>query len=225
MSNDSPIFLTVRGKANAETLEAARALHNQTAGNPQGVAAAQSLGDFSHNVYVPVVGAQSSAQAGELMFHDVWENPKGLMDFFSNPDVQKGGAALFKARDATVWMPAVGAFGFNLPSPALRTDRLIGMIRGQIGSAERAIETFKKVMGKSARDARRHGQLSHQLYIKMNPPGDSSPLELLGVDVWYDAAGMAEHYKTMNMADLGPVFSAPPDASIWKSAPGQWVEW
>jgi hypothetical protein len=32
---------------------ASRDLHNATAGNPDGVAVAKSLGDLSHNVYLP----------------------------------------------------------------------------------------------------------------------------------------------------------------------------
>jgi hypothetical protein len=220
-----PIFLTVRGQTRPETIDGARILHNQTAGSKEGVAAARALGDLSHKVYVPVPTPQSSAKPGELLFHDVWESPEGLMQFFGNAHVQEQGGRMFSARDATVWMPARGAFGFNLPAPARRSERLVGMIRGKIASPEKAIDAFRAATAKHVRDARRRGQISHQLYIKMNPPGDSSPVELLGVDLWFDADGMREHYSSMDMGALAPVFSAAPDATIWQEAPGEWNEW
>jgi len=221
MISTGNVFLTVRGVTSAETLEHARTLHNQTAGNPQGVAAAQTLGDFSHNVFIPLDGAKSN----ELLFHDVWQSPEGLMKFFSNPDVQKSGGALFKNRDATVWMPATGALSYGFPAPARRTERYVGMVRGPIASPEKAIEIFNKVHAEAMGQARRHSQMSHQLYIKLNPPGDNSPLELLGVDVWYDKNGMTEMYKALDMKTLGAAFSGPADPTIWQSAPGEWVEW
>ena len=39
---DWPVLLTVRGTTVPKTLEEARVLHNQTAGSPQGIAAAGS---------------------------------------------------------------------------------------------------------------------------------------------------------------------------------------
>ena len=43
-------LLTVLGTPKGVSPEKATDLHNMTAGNPQGVAAAKSLGDLSHNV-------------------------------------------------------------------------------------------------------------------------------------------------------------------------------
>ena len=55
MNDDLTLYLlTIRGTLSPDTLEAARKVHNQTAGNPDGVAAAKSLGDVSHMVYVPM---------------------------------------------------------------------------------------------------------------------------------------------------------------------------
>src|SRR5262245_64645481 len=83
-----PVVLTVRGTLNPKTLEAARSLHNDTAGSPQGIAAARALGDLSHKVYAPCLrSSQSSAREGELLFLDSWADPKGIMEFFSNPHV------------------------------------------------------------------------------------------------------------------------------------------
>jgi RNA polymerase sigma-70 factor (ECF subfamily) len=67
-TNESLVFLTVRGKLVPKTLEAACTVHNQTAGSPDGIAAARALGDLSQKVYAPVVGL--GAGPDELLFFD-----------------------------------------------------------------------------------------------------------------------------------------------------------
>src|SRR4051812_28308602 len=89
------VFLTVRGKYIPDSLESCRVVHNETAGSAPGVAAARSLGDLSHKVYAPLVTPQSSAKVGEVLFCDWWQDPKGLMDFFANENVQMQGTKLF----------------------------------------------------------------------------------------------------------------------------------
>src|SRR4051812_40051448 len=224
---DWPVLLTVRGTAIPKSLEEMRVLHNQTAGSPQGIAAARSLGDLSHMVYAPsLTSKQSTAKAGELLFMDVWVNARGIMEFFANENVVQQGSKLFSSRDATVWMRAEGSFSYSLPAPRGKTQRFVGLIRGPIASAEKAIEIFRGVDMEAQRDARRRGLLSHELFIKMNAPGDSSPLELLGVDVWSDFSGMTEHYgEAKHMAPLGSAFSGAPTPSTWEQAPGEWSEW
>jgi hypothetical protein len=102
MSIELPVTLTVRGKA-IRSGDAMRAIHNDTAGSPQGIAAARSLGDLSHKVYTPKGG---DAKPDELLFLDVWVDPAGIGQFFAHPDVAAQGAQLFHTKDATVWMPA-----------------------------------------------------------------------------------------------------------------------
>lgn len=226
MSNDSGIFLTVRGKYLSSTLEACRVVHNETAGSAPGIAAARALGDLSHKVYAPLHTPISSAKDGEVLFCDWWQDPKGLMDFFANENVQMQGTKLFTSRDATVWMPAKGSFSYVLPSAAGKNERYVGMIRGPIKSPEAAIEIFRTADIKAQRAARARGLLSHEVFIKMNPPGDASPLELLGVDIWCDAKGMGEHYSDpAEMTALAGAFSGKADPTTWVQAPGQWSEW
>src|SRR5262249_17943600 len=67
------IQLVIRGTLNTPVLDEVRKIHNETAGNPQGVAAARSLGDLSHNVFVPLADA-----ATELLILDTWNNLDGL---------------------------------------------------------------------------------------------------------------------------------------------------
>ena len=52
-------LLSIRGTLSAPTLEESRSIHNETAGAPANVAAAQSLGDLSHMVYVPAGGPEA----------------------------------------------------------------------------------------------------------------------------------------------------------------------
>jgi hypothetical protein len=220
------VFLTVRGTYLTPSLEACRVIHNDTAGSASGIAAARSLGDLSHKVYAPVPTERTSAKEGEVLFCDWWQDAKGLMDFFSNEQVQMQGAKLFQSRDASVWMPAKGSFSYTLPAAAGKTERHVGMVRGPISSPEAAIEIFRAADSKAQRTARLRGLLSHEIFIKMNPPGVTAPLELLGVDVWCDAKGMAEHYADPNeMKALSGAFTGAPDASVWTQAPGNWSEW
>jgi len=223
-----PVFLTVRGTFKPPTLEAMRILHNETAGSERGIAAARALGDLSHKVYAPCLQASktSGAKEGELLFLDVWENPKGIMDFFSSAETQAAGGNLFKSRDPTVWMPARGAFSFHLPAAMNKGERLVGLIRGPVKSPEAAIAVFQTMGTQGLRDARRRGQTSHDLFVKLNAPEDRSPLEILGVDTWSSLPGLLEHYTdNPHMAALGSIFTAPPQASVWEQAPGKWSEW
>ena len=224
---DWPVLLTVRGKMLPNSLEEMRVLHNRTAGSPPGIAAARSLGDLSHLVYAPFAGLpQSTAKPGELLFLDVWQSPKGIMDFFSNEQVIQQGTKLFSARDATIWVRAEGSFSYALPPARGKNDRIIGMLRGPIASPAKAIEIFRAVDINAQRDARRRGLLSHDLYIKLSAPGDASPPELLGIDVWSDRGGMAEHYgDATHMQALGGTFTGAPDPSAWEPAAGEWSEW
>ena len=225
MSQSGQVFLTVRGKHRARDLEGARKLHNEIAGSPQAIAAARALSDLTHNVFVPIEDAPTSPPSNELLFLDVWEDAKGITEFFAAEDVQKGGERLFSSRDASVWVPAVGAFGFELPAPSRRTERAIGLVRGPVGSPEKAIEIFRKETEKRVRDARKLGQISHQLYVKLAPPGGRGPQELLGVDVWFDVKGMGEHYQALDMGAYAAAFTGAPDATVWAAAPGEWAEW
>jgi hypothetical protein len=224
---DWPVLLVVRGKMVPKTLEEMRVVHNQTAGSPPGIAAARALGDLSHMVYAPsLTSAQSTAKAGELMFLDVWVHPKGIMEFFSNEQVAQQGSKLFSSVDHTIWMNAQGAFSYHLAAPRGKNDRYIGLVRGPIASPEKAIDIFRTVDIDAQRDARRRGLLSHEVFIKLNAPGDSSPLEVLGLDCWCDFNGMTEHYNDeTHMRGLSAAFSGTPQPSVWEQAPGQWSEW
>ena len=220
MTIELPVTLTVRGTT-TKVGDAQRTLHNDTAGSPQGVAAARALGDLSHKVYAPLGG---DAKPDELLFLDVWVDPAGIGRFFSSPEVAAQGAQLFVAKDATVWMPARGAYCYSLPAPRDRSDRFVGIVRGKIASPEQAIEIFKANDARAVGEARKRGQISHEIFIKLGPPGE--PLELLGIDVWCDEAGMNAHYgDPTHMSALGGAFTEKPSASTWKQAPGLWSEW
>lgn len=218
MNIESPVLLTVRGALNPKSLEAARTLHNETAGSQQGIAAARALGDLSHKVYAPVVKA-GGTEEGELLFIDYWTNPQGIGQFFSNAHVQEQGNKLFAKRDPVVWMPAKGAFSFNLPAAQGRNDRWLGVVRGVVRSPEAAIETFRAVLASKLPDARRRGQLSHEIFFRI----DGKEPEMIGLDVWCDAEGMQEHYR--DLKGYEGAFAAKPTTSVWEQASGGWSEW
>jgi hypothetical protein len=226
-SLDTAVVLIIRGTLVPKSNEEARALHNQTAGSEPGIAAPRASGDLIHKVYASAsMGTMAPGKPGELLFVDVWADARGLMEFFANPDVQAQAARLFSARDASVWMPARASSSYHLPAPAGRNDRFVGMLRAPIASPHQALEVFRAVDTKAQRDARRRGLMSHELFIKVDPPGQTSPPELLGIDVWHDFQGMTEHYSDeAHMSGLRGAFAGAPDASVWAQAPGLWSEW
>jgi hypothetical protein len=221
--NEDLFLLAIRGTLNASVLDDGRKIHNETAGNPQGVAAARALGDLSHNVYVPL--QDDPARASELLILDTWNDLDGLGKFFSDPQVQGGGSMMFKTRDPVVWR-ASGTYGFVLPAPRARTERFVGVIRGTVTSREAAGAAFDTAARKTINAARMLGQVSHQMFYRVTPPGEPASNELIGLDVWHDAEGMAKFYADTTAAQgLYRVFTAPPVTSIWKQPAGQWVEW
>src|SRR5438477_2015201 len=96
-------LLSIRGTLAPSILEAARTIHNQTAGAPESIAAARSLGDLSHMVYVPL--ERPASGAGEFLIMDLWNSLPGLNQFFANPQVQEGGGLIFTQREPVVWAP------------------------------------------------------------------------------------------------------------------------
>ncbi len=222
-NGDSLVLLTVRGTPVPPDFEAACALHNETAGSPQGIAAARGLGDLSHKVYTPVAGAPG-AEPNEILFLDVWLSAEGIGTFFSDPRVGEQAGRMFSKRDGVVWMPARGAFGFDLPAPRGKDDRYLGVVRGVVPSPEATIGAFRAALAPKLADARRRGQLSHAIYFRVPMPGAPSKPEVLGLDVWCDAAGMQEHYR--ELSGLAPAFAGRPQTSVWEPARGgSWSEW
>jgi hypothetical protein len=218
------VLLTVRGTFASKSLDNARVLHNETAGSPPGIAAARALGDLSHNVFVAGKGPRSTARDGEILFLDRWANAQGIGQFFGNANVQEQAGKLFTKRDAAVWMPAEGAYSYVLPVPKARRERIVAVLRAPITDAKAAIAVFAKVDAQARAIARKRGLISHELFIKIAQPGE--PLELLGMDVWYDAAGMAEHYgDPEHISEIFAALSGQPDPSVWFEAPGDWSEW
>jgi hypothetical protein len=221
--NSPSVLLTVRGTLIPTDRDEARQLHNQTAGSAEGVAAARSLGDLSHNVFTPLPGAPGAAE-NELLFLDVWKNAEGIGMFFSDAQVQEGAAMLFSDREAVVWMPADGAFGFELAAPMHLTGRYLGVARGPITDPHAAVDAFRATLEPTISDARRLGQLSHQLYVRLPMPDQPAPAEVIGLDVWADPNGMGEYYESLSGFEAA--FSGEPQTSVWEQATGgTWTEW
>jgi hypothetical protein len=190
------------------------------------VAAARALGDYSHKVYTPALvgGDMAGAAPDELLILDVWEKPEGIQQFFSDEQVRQGGAKLFSKRDPVVFMPAEGAYAFNLPAPMGKNERFVGLLRATVKSPQQAMDLFRATNAPLTNLARQRGQLSHQLYFKLAPPAADGSAELLGVDVWTSLEGMGQHYQE-HMAPLMPAFLGRPSTSIWSQPAGEWTEW
>ena len=182
-----------------------------------------SLGDLSHKVYAPKGG---DAKPDELLFLDVWVEAAGIGKFFSHPDVAAQGAQLFVHKDAD----RVDAGARRLQLLAARAPRQARALRRARArpdreSPETTIEIFaRRRRGRQSPTRASAGILSHELFIKLGPPGE--PLELLGIDVWSDFAGMTAHYAdATHMAALQGAFAGQAVGEHLAAGGGRWSEW
>jgi len=217
-------LLTIRGTLASATRQDAQAMHNETAGAPESMAAARSMGDLSHMVYVPLAPAETGA--GEVLFMDQWNSIEGLNQFFANPDVQEQAGQLFSERNAVVWTPAEGFYSYHLSTPYGSDDRVIAMVSGTVHSREEAMAVHNAIVGSQINVAHMAGDLSHEAYFQLSPPGEPESLEFLAVDVWNNAEGMAAYYGDPNFqSGVLQLFTSAPTVSAWNQTTGEWVEW
>ena len=215
-------LLTVRGTTAVPTLDAARQMHNATAGAPQSAAGARSLGDLSHNVFAPI-GTQL---AGQLLFIDVWNSLSGLNTFFANPQVQAAAGELFTTRDGIVWSRLEGFGDYHVLTPKGRSVGAVGVLQATVSSIEAAAGAFAAYAAATINTARTYGIVSHSIWARVPNPGEAPPSEVIGVDFWMDADRMNEYYDlSLGFEHFDPVFAGAPDTSVWQAAPGDWVEW
>jgi quinol monooxygenase YgiN len=217
-------LLTIQGTLKSDTLADASATHNKTAGDPNNIAAARSLGDLSHMVYLPT--EKPASGAGDVLFIDQWNSIDGLNKFFANEDVQKGAELIFSKRDPVVWTPAEGFYTYHLPAPYGKNDRFVAMVRGTVASRQAAMELNNQLVGSGINGARMAGDLTHDVYFRLTAPGEAESLEFLAIDVWMDSTGMTTYYQNPDFqAGISKLFTAPPTVSIWTQTIGEWVEW
>ena len=217
-------LLAIRGTLAPATLEAARNIHNETAGAPPSVAAARSLGDLSHMVYVPA--NQPGADAREFLILDVWNSRDGLNQFFANPQVQEQAGRIFSTRDPVVWAPADGFLSYHLPTPYGKNERIVAVVRAPIRSRDAAQAIHNPLVTSQLNKARMAGAVSHQAYFRLAPPDAPEALEFFAVDAWMSAAGMSEFYEDPGFVHgFQDLFASPPSTSVWTHPAGDWVEW
>lgn len=227
--------LTIFGDLAPATIEETRVIHNATAGDPTSSARARSLGDLSHRVYVPVVPPTmgdagvtdgGSAGAGPFLILDIWNDVTGLNTFFSDPMVQAGGAMIFRTRDPIVWDQADGFTTYHTPAPADATDRFYAVIRGTVRSRTDAQTVNNMAVAGGMEAARMLGDLSHDAYWRLVPPGSPPSNDLLIIDVWTSLSGLMTFYSNPDFQRVfGALFTAPPSVTIWQRPAGDWTEW
>lgn len=229
MSDQLSVFLlTIRGMLAPATLEDSRKIHNQTAGDPAGVAAAKSLGDVSHMVYVPALHDEHSETkgAGEFLIMDLWTSLEGLNTFFADKHVQEGGAMIFTERDPVVWAAAQGFTSYHIPAPFGMNDRFITTARATVQSMEEACVLHNRAVANTIGKARRAGNLSHESYFRVAAPGSPEALEWLGVDVWMRPDEMMSLYEDPEFLEsFNHMFTAEADTAVWVRPKGDWTEW
>ena len=228
MSDLNVFLLAIRGTLAPKTLEEARKVHNMTAGDPAGIAAAKSLGDVSHMVYVPVQhdGHAKTNGAGEFLIMDLWTSIEGLNTFFADKQVQEGGALIFSERDPVVWTAAPGFTSYQIPAPFGMNDRFITTARGTVKSVDEARTLHNAAVAKTISRARQAGNLSHDSYFRLAAPGSPEALEWLGVDVWMRPDEMMSLYEDPEFLEgFNHMFTAEADTAVWVHPKGDWTEW
>lgn len=225
MSQDLSLYLlSIRGTLASPTLDAAREIHNSTAGAPANVAAAQSLGDVSHMVHVPMEKSENGA--GEFLILDIWSSMDGLNQFFANPHVQEQAGQIFTTRDPVVWHAAEGFTSYHIPAPFGMNDRFITTVRGTIKSMEEACKLHNSSIAKTIGKARKAGNLSHEAYLRMAAPGSPEAMEFFAVDVWMRPDNMMEYYEDPEFLEgFDHMFTAEANTGVWVHPKGNWVEW
>ena len=228
MSDLSVFLLAIRGTLAPKNLEEARKVHNMTAGNPAGIAAAKSLGDVSHMVYVPLQhnGHANGNGAGEFLIMDLWTSIEGLNTFFADKQVQEGGAMIFTERDPVVWAAAPGFTSYQIPAPFGVNERYLTTARATVKSVDEARTLHNKAVAKTIRKARQAGNLSHDSYLRLAAPGSPEALEWLGVDVWMRPDEMMSLYEDPEFLEgFNHMFTDEADTAVWVHPKGDWTEW
>jgi hypothetical protein len=225
MDHDLNLYLlAIRGTLAPPTLEAARKVHNSTAGAPANVAAAQSLGDVSHMVYAPM--EKPKAGAGEFLILDIWNSVDGINQFFANPTVQEQAGQIFTQRDPLVWQAANGFASYHIPSPFGKNDRFVTTVRGKLKSIDESCTLHNTSIVKTIGKARKAGNLSHEAYLRMAAPGSPEAMEFFGVDVWMSADAMMGYYEDPDfLAGFDHMFTGEANTAVWSHPKGDWVEW
>ena len=225
MSNDLSLFLlAIRGTLASPTIAEARKLHNSTAGHPANVAAAQSLGDLSHMVYVPMEKPKKGA--GEFLILDIWNSMDGINQFFANPTVQEQAGQIFTQRDPVVWTAAEGFANYHIPAPFGMNDRIVTTARGTVKSVDEARKLHNISTVKTLAKAHKGGNLSHESYFRMAAPGSPEAMEYFGLDVWTSADHMMEYYEDPDfLAGYDHMFTSEAVTGMWQHPTGEWVEW
>jgi len=225
MNKDLSLFLlSIRGTLASSTLEAARKLHNSTAGAPANVAAAQSLGDVSHMVYVPMEAPKKGA--GEFLILDIWNSMEGLNNFFANPTVQEQAGQIFSQRDPVVWSAMEGWVSYQIPAPFGLHDRFVTTAQGMVKNMNEARKLHNFAIVKTLSKARKAGNLSHESYFRMAAPGSPEAMEWFGVDVWTRPDDMMGYYDDSEfLSGFDHMFTGEADTAVWVHPKGDWVEW
>ncbi len=225
MSTDLSLFLlSIRGTLASPTLEAARKLHNSTAGAPANIAAAKSLGDLSHMVYAPMEAPKKGA--GEFLILDIWNSMDGLNNFFANPTVQEQAGQIFTERDPVVWAAVDGFVSYHIPAPSGINDRFVTTARGTVKNMDEARKLHNSAIVKTVGKARKAGNLSHESYFRMAAPGSPEAMEWFGVDVWSRPDEMMGYYEDADfLAGFNEIFTAEAITAVWVHPKGDWAEW
>ena len=133
---------------------------------------------------------------------------------------------IFTKQENVVWAPAEEFYTYHIPAPTGRNQRFVGIVRGRVHSRAAAAAAHNAFVSKMTNEARLAGNLTHEAYFRLAPPGAPEGLEFLGLDTWFDGEGMGRYYERPElMQGLMEMFAEEPSATVWVHPGGEWVEW
>jgi len=110
---------------------------------------------------------------------------------------------------------AEGFRNYHFQAPYGKNERILALVREAVSSRAEAQAIHNDFMEKNVSKARVAGTLSHEAYFAFTPPGKPESLELLALDVWMDASGMAAYYQDAEwQGGFQRLFAEPPPLSL-----------
>jgi len=124
-----------------------------------------------------------------------------------------------------VWTPA-DLVSYNFPAPYGKNDRIVATVRAKVKSLRRPASTHNTLVQKLVKQSKDCREYVTRGLLPHGGPGDPAGLEFFAVDTWYDAAGMAKHYRGPGRDErLWRLFATPAGHRHLDPPAGEWVEW
>jgi quinol monooxygenase YgiN len=181
-------------------------------------AQAAAAGDVGHTVFL-----NSDDPTTTMLNVDTWNNPAGLAQFLSDPNVQKADSQLFSAPPTLiVATKRDGWYGWGTFSRTLSngSPANVALIRGTLASnPQAAMGVHNQGAQQAQSSAQQAGDVAHIVL-----QDTSNPQAFLVIDEWTDPAAARAVYGSSSFQEgFASLLSGPPSITIFEGT--SWVQW